>query len=71
MKGVSFGLGKGAVAAVVNAVMILGVRLRAADSDLTPQGLQCAGKNVCGASSANFVQDRDTSKITKKEKENA
>jgi len=47
-------LGKGALAAVVNAVMILGVRLRAADSDLTPQGLQEAGKNICGASSANL-----------------
>ena len=54
---------------VVNAVMILGVRLRAADSDLTLQGLQSAGKNICGAISAKFMQDRDTSKITKKEEE--
>ena len=55
--------------AVVNAVMILGVILRAADSDLTTQGLQSAGKNICEASSSKCMQDRNTSKITKKERE--
>jgi len=49
-------LGKGAVAAVVNGVMILGVRLRAAHSDLTPQGFQCASKNICETSSANLCR---------------
>jgi len=32
--------------AVVNAVMISGVRLRATDPDLTREGLQSAGKNI-------------------------
>jgi hypothetical protein len=49
-------LGKGAVAVVVNAVIILGLRLRATDSDLTPQGLQSAGKNICGTSIANLCR---------------